>query len=240
MISIERGYDPRDFALVCFGGAGGLHAADLGRALGIPRIVVPRHPGALSALGLLLSDVRKDYSRSMLISSEGADSRIRHELESLHRTGQADLKDEGFEGKAVRVADSIDLRYRGQSYELTVPFTRGFVSNFHKIHERRYGHSDAARAVEIVSVRSTFLGRSPKIQFRKMPKTRGNPQPLEVISVWFEGKAQKTSVYDRSDLRHGHVLKGPAIVGEYSSTTLVPPDFACEVDAFGNLVLRLK
>jgi N-methylhydantoinase A len=240
LISIERGYDPRDFALVCFGGAGGLHAADLGRALGIPRIVVPRHPGALSALGLLLSDVRKDYSRSMLISSEGADSRIRHELESLHRTGQADLKDEGFEGKAVRVADSIDLRYRGQSYELTVPFTRGFVSNFHKIHERRYGHSDAARAVEIVSVRSTFLGRSPKIQFRKMPKTRGNPQPLEVISVWFEGKAQKTSVYDRSDLRHGHVLKGPAIVGEYSSTTLVPPDFACEVDAFGNLVLRLK
>ena len=238
LISIERGYDPRDFALVSFGGAGGLHAADLARALSIPRVVVPRHPGALSALGLLLSDVRKDYSRSMLIPAAGAEARVRRELESLHRAGRADLKDEGFEGKSVRILDSLDLRYRGQSYELTVPFARAFVSNFHKLHERRYGHSDATRAVEIVNVRSTFFGRAPKIRFPKMPKARGKPQPLEVISVWFTGKAQRTSVYDRSGLQHGHVLHGPAIVGEYSSTTLVPPDFVCEVDAFGNLVLR--
>ena len=238
LISIERGYDPRDFALVSFGGAGGLHAADLARALSIPRVVVPRHPGALSALGLLLSDVRKDYSRSMLIPAAGAEARVRRELESLHRAGRADLKDEGFEGKSVRIQDSLDLRYRGQSYELTVPFARAFVSSFHKLHERRYGHSDATRAVEIVNVRSTFFGRAPKIRFPKMPKARGKPQPLEVISVWFKGKAQRTSVYDRSGLQHGHVLRGPAIVGEYSSTTLVPPDFVCEVDAFGNLVLR--
>jgi N-methylhydantoinase A len=240
LISIERGYDPRDFALVCFGGAGGLHAADLGRALGIPRIVVPPHPGALSALGLLLSDVRKDYSRSMLIPAEGSDTRIRRELEGLHRTGRADLKDEGFDGKSVHVLDSVDLRYRGQSYELTLPFARGFVSNFHRLHERRYGHSDAARAVEIVSVRSTFFGRAPKLRFPKTPKTRGRPQPLEVISAWLEGKAQRTSVYDRRELQHGHVVSGPAIVGEYSSTTLVPPDFVCEVDAYGNLVLKQK
>ena len=238
LISIERGYDPRDFALVSFGGAGGLHAADLARALSIPRVVVPRHPGALSALGLLLSDVRKDYSRSMLIPAAGAEARVRRELESLHRAGRADLKDEGFEGKSVRILDSLDLRYRGQSYELTVPFARAFVSSFHKLHERRYGHSDAARDVEIVNVRSTFFGRAPKIRFPKMHKARGKPQPLEVISVGFTGKAQRTSVYDRSGLQHGHVLRGPAIVGEYSSTTLVPPDFVCEVDAFGNLVLK--
>jgi len=238
LISIERGYDPRDFALVSFGGAGGLHAADLARALSIPRVVVPRHPGALSALGLLLSDVRKDYSRSMLIPAAGAEARVRRELESLHRAGRADLKDEGFEGKSVRILDSLDLRYRGQSYELTVPFARTFVSSFHKLHERRYGHSDAARDVEIVNVRSTFFGRAPKIRFPKMHKARGKPQPLEVISVGFTGKAQRTSVYNRSGLQHGHVLRGPAIVGEYSSTTLVPPDFVCEVDAFGNLVLK--
>ena len=240
LISIERGHDPRDFALVCFGGAGGLHAADLGRALGIPRIVVPPHPGALSALGLLLSDVRKDYSRSMLIPAEGADSTIRRELEALHHAGRADLKDEGFEGKSVHVLDSIDLRYRGQSYELTVPFVRGFISKFHRLHERRYGHSDANRSVEIVSVRSTFFGRAPKMRFPKMRKTREKPQPLDVISTWFEGKAQKTGLYDRNALRHGHVVRGPAIVGEYSSTTLVPPGFVCVVDAFGNLVLRLE
>ena len=103
LISVERGYDPRDFALVCFGGAGGLHAADLARALGIPRVVVPPHPGALSALGLLLSDVRKDYSKSMLIAAEAAEARIRRELEDLHRIGRRDLKAEGFEGKSVRV-----------------------------------------------------------------------------------------------------------------------------------------
>jgi N-methylhydantoinase A len=238
LISIERGYDPRDFALVCFGGAGGLHAADLGRALSIPRVVVPPHPGALSALGLLLSDVRKDYSKSMLIPAETAESRIRHELEGLHRAGRADLKDEGFEGNSVRVLDSIDLRYRGQSYELTLPFARGFVSNFHRMHDRRYGHSDATRAVEIVNVRSTFFGRAPKLKFPRMKKTRAKARPLDVISAWFGGKPHKTTVYDRSDLQHGHVFKGPAIVGEYSSTTLVPPDFVCEVDAFGNLVLR--
>src|SRR5688572_19507778 len=237
LISIERGYDPRDFALVCFGGAGGLHAADLARALSIPQVVVPPHPGALSALGLLLSDVRKDYSKSMLIAAEAAEARIRQELEDLHRIGRRDLKAEGFEGKSVRVVDSVDLRYRGQSYELSVPFTRGFVSRFHKLHERRYGHSDATRSVELVNVRSAFFGKAPKIRLPRMPRTRAKARPLEVINTWFTGKSYKTSVYDRSTLRHGHRIKGPAIVGEYSSTTLVPPDYVCDVDAWGNLVL---
>ena len=240
LISTERGYDPRDFALVCFGGAGGLHSADLARALAIPEVVVPPYPGALSALGLLLSDVRKDYSKSMLISADGAEPTIRRELDNIHRTGRRDLKDEGFEGKAVRFTDSVDLRYRGQSYELTVPFTRGFVGSFHRLHDRRYGHSDSSRPVEVVNVRSTFFGRSPKIRFPKLAKTRTKAQPIDRTSVWFAGKIQKTSLYDRSDLKYGHVIKGPAIIGEYSATTLVPPDYVCVVDKWGNLVLRRK
>ncbi|HVQ64009.1 MAG TPA: hydantoinase/oxoprolinase family protein, partial [Terriglobia bacterium] len=203
LISVERGYDPRDFTLVCFGGAGGLHAAALGRALAIPRVVVPQFPGALSALGLLLSDVRKDYSKSMLIPAEDAEATIRRELEVLHRSGQRDLKGEGFEKKSMRVVDSLDLRYRGQSYELTVPFTRGFVSNFHKMHERRYGHSDAARPVEIVNVRSAFFGRAPRIRFPKMRKTQSKAKALETTNAWFDGSARKTRVYDRKDLRYG-------------------------------------
>ena len=240
LISTERGYDPRDFALVCFGGAGGLHAADLARALGIPEVVVPPHPGALSALGLLLSDVRKDYSKSMLVSADGVGPTIRRELEQLHRLGRQDLKDEGFEGKAVRFTDSVDLRYRGQSYELTVPFTRGFVAAFHKLHDRRYGHSDSSRPVEVVNVRSTFVGVAPKIRFTKMSKTRTKARPIDRTSAWFAGKAQKTTQYDRSDLKYGHVIEGPAIIGEYSATTLVPPDYVCVVDAWANLVLRRK
>jgi N-methylhydantoinase A len=239
LISVERGHDPREFALVCFGGAGGLHAADLARALGIPEIVVPPYPGALSALGLLLSDVRKDYSKSMPVAAERSEQQIRLELETLHRAGLRDMKDEGFSGKAVRVEDSIDLRYRGQSYELTVPFTRAYLSSFHKLHERRYGHFDAKRSVEVVNVRSTFFGRAPKIRFSRMSKTRGIARPLEVTRAWFGGRAYKTRIYDRKDLFFGHVLKGPAIIGEYSATTLVPPDFVCRVDAFGNLVLRV-
>jgi N-methylhydantoinase A len=238
LISVERGHDPRDFALVCFGGAGGLHAADLGRALGIPEIVVPPFPGALSALGLLLSDVRKDYSKSMLIPADAAERGIRRELELLHRFGKRDLKEEGFAGKSVRCEDSLDLRYRGQSYELTVRFSRGFISNFHKMHERRYGHSDTTRAVEVVNVRTTFFGRAPKMRFEKMKRIRTKARPLEIARAWFGGKVHRTSIYDRKDLCHGHVIKGPAIIGEYSSTTLVPPDFVCNVDAFGNLVLR--
>src|SRR4030095_58645 len=197
LISVERGYDPRDFTLVCFGGAGGLHAAALGRALAIPRVVVPQFPGALSALGLLLSDVRKDYSKSMLIPAEEAEATIRRELEVLHRSGQHDLKGEGFEKKSMRVVDSLDLRYRGQSYELTVPFTRSFVSNFHKMHERRYGHSDAARPVEVVNVRSAFFGRAPRIRFPKMRKSQSKITALEVTNAWFDGSARKTRVYDR-------------------------------------------
>jgi N-methylhydantoinase A len=240
LISTERGYDPRDFALVCFGGAGGLHAADLARALGIPEVVVPPYPGALSALGLLLSDVRKDYSKSMLVSADGAEPTIRGELENLHRAGRRDLKEEGFEGKAVRFTDSVDLRYRGQSYELTVPFTRGFVAGFHKLHDRRYGHSDSSRPVEVVNVRSTFFGRAPKIRFPKMAKTRAKARPIDRTSTWFAGKIRKTTLYDRSDLRYGHVVEGPAIIGEYSATTLVPPEYICVVDAWGNLLLRRR
>jgi len=235
---VERGHDPRDFALLSFGGAGGLHAAHLARALGIPKIVIPPFPGALSALGLLLSDVRKDYSKSMLIPAANAEIEIRRQLEALKRIGRRDMKDEGFEGRSVRSYDFVDLRYSGQSYELTVPFTRAFVSSFHKLHERRYGHSDASRAVEVVNVRATFYGRAPKARLPRMKRSRHRVRPIETTRTWFGGRLYETLVYERATLLHGHVIKGPAIVGEYSSTTLVPPDFVCEVDAFGNLVLR--
>jgi N-methylhydantoinase A len=238
LISVERGHDPRDFALVCFGGAGGLHAMELARALRIPQVVVPPHPGALSALGLLQSDVRKDYSRSMLIPAEGAEALIETELEALRRVGLREMQDEGFDEESVRSVDSVDLRYRGQSYELNVSAAGGFVTRFHKLHHRRYGHSDETRPVELVSVRSTLIGRAPKIRFpRMMKKVRTSALPVEVGHASFEGRAQRTAIYRREDLTYGHKFKGPAIVGEYSATTLVPPGCVCEVDEFGNLVL---
>jgi N-methylhydantoinase A len=237
LISVERGYDPRDFVLFCFGGAGGLHAADLARSLGIPRLVIPRFPGALSALGVLLADVRKDYSRSLLIPVDESAGKVRSALEQLHRAGTAELRAEGFASREIRHLDFVDLRYRGQSYELSVPLTASFVSAFHRLHKRRYGYADATKLVELVNVRSTFFGRSPKPSFRKTPKVRGAAAPLEFQPVWINGKRHNTAIYDRERLRHGQRVHGPLIIGEYSSTTLVPPGFICVVDAHLNLVI---
>jgi len=238
LISVERGHDTRDFTLFCFGGAGGLHAASLARGLGMPRVVVPRDPGALSALGLLLADARKDYSRALLMDAGGAAAKLKASFGELHKIGLAELQAEGFKKSAIRALDFVDLRYRGQSYELTVPLGAHFIDTFHKAHERRYGYSNRGRTVELVNVRTTFLGRTAKPQFKKAPKQRGRPVPLDTRPVWIDRKRVRAAIYDRTMLRHGHVIRGPAIVGEYSSTTLVPPDFRCLVDAYLNLVLE--
>lgn len=240
LISVERGHDPRDFALVCFGGAGGLHAADLALSLGISKVVVPPFPGALSALGLLLADVRKDYSKSMLIPAHDAGQKVQQELRALHGRGRREMQREGFSGRNVSSMDAVDLRYQGQSYDLTVPWSPNFLSAFHKLHDKRYGYADRSRPVELVSVRSTFIGRVAIPRLPRLPKaSTRRPPALDTIDAWFDGGARRTAVYDRDTLRPGHSIRGPAIVGEYSATTVVPPGFFCDVDRYGNLVLHL-
>jgi N-methylhydantoinase A len=240
LISAERGYDPRDFVLFCFGGAGALHAATLARGLGMRRVVVPQFPGALSALGLLLADVRKDYSRTLLIDAEHPEGKLKAALTDLHRLGLAELQTEGFKKRDVYSQDFVDLRYRGQSYELTVKLTRDFVERFHDAHEQRYGYANRGRDVELVNVRTTFFGRTMKPEFKQVPKRRGRPAPVDAQVVWIDRKRIKAGIYDRASLGRGNVIPGPAIIGEYSSTTLVPPDFRCVVDAYLNLVLEAK
>jgi len=240
LISVERGHDPADFVLFCFGGAGGLHAVELARALGIPKVVVPQFPGALSALGLLLADSRKDYSQSLLMPAESASSKIRSALSVLHRTGKKEMQSEGFASGAIHHFDAVDLRYRGQSFELRVSLNSSygdFVDRFHKAHDRRFGYSSPDKPVEVVNVRTSFIGRSQKPQFTPEPRVRGTAKPVEMASCWMHGRKQKVAVYDRSLLGHSHVIHGPAIIGEYSSTTLVPSDSICKVDAYLNLVL---
>src|SRR5438876_4653740 len=133
----------------------------------MPRVVVPQFPGALSALGLLLADVRKDYSRTLLIDAGTGSEKLKGVLEEFHQTGTLDLRAEGFDNKQIVHNDSVDLRYRGQSYELTVPLAADFIERFHKLHERRYGYANRGRDVELVNVRSTFFGRSQKPRLRK-------------------------------------------------------------------------
>ena len=231
---------PARFVLVCFGGAGGLHAASLAHGLGIPKVVVPRFPGALSALGLLLADARKDYSRTLLVVADEAGKKLKLVFDELHRLGNSEMRSEGFKPRDIRVLDFVDLRYRGQSYELTIPLSSKFIEEFHRTHERRYGYANPNKPVEIVNVRTRFLGSTKKPAFPKATKTRSKPQAIETCPVWIGGKKVKTSIYDRDSLTHGHQIKGPAIIGEYSSTTLVPPGFICEIDALLNLILSQR
>ena len=238
LISVERGYDPRDFTLFCFGGAGGLHAAHLAEALGMRRVVVPQFPGALSALGLLLADVRKDYSRTLLIDADRSNAKVESAFAELHKVGIEELQAEGFKKNEITRTDFVDLRYRGQSYELTVPASPDFIGKFHEAHERRYGYANRDRDVELVNVRTTFVGRTPKPKFAKTAKTGKSLREVGKQMVWIAHRRVPAAVYDRATLAHGHVIKGPAIIGEYSSTTLVPPGFRCVVDAYLNLVLE--
>jgi len=243
VISVERGYDPRDFTLVTFGGAGGLHAVQLAANLSIPNILIPENPGLLSALGVLLSDSVQDFSRTvMLPTHEAGTAALETRYRELERRGLASMKAEGFPMDRIRRERWIDMRYRGQSYELSFPFSHQFASAFHGRHERRYGYADPKRESEVVTLRVRVRGLSEK---PRMPKDRlGPPDPKRALikekQVRFEGRIRRARVYERSLLRAGNRISGPALIFEYSATTAIPPGYVCNVDAYRNLLISLS
>ena len=243
VISVERGHDPRDYTLVAFGGAGALHACELAEALEIPRVIVPCFPGALSALGILRADVTRDFSRTIRMevkNAREAGSRLAREFSALAVEGYTRMEADGFMRDSVQIRRSLDVRYLGQSYELNVPFTGNFIRAFHRAHEKRYGYFDRARACEVVNIRARFIGRTPKFSLRKLQIAGANAAAalVRMSEVSFRGRGKKTAVYDRSRLRAGNRLPGPAIVTEYSATTLIPPEWSGRVDRIGNLILE--
>ena len=243
VISVERGHDPRDYTLVAFGGAGALHACELAASLEIPRVLVPCFPGALSALGILRADVTKDLSRTVRLETRtaaGAKSALLRAFGTLDKDGRTQMQREGFTGSAVRTFRSLDMRYAGQSYELNVPFAGDFISAFHRAHEKRYGYFDHARWCEVVNIRARFSGRTAKPTLPKLAGVGLSPAaaPVSKTSVRFRDRPHRTAVYDRSRLRAGNRIPGPAIVTEYSATTVIPPGWAGRVDRNGNLILE--
>jgi N-methylhydantoinase A len=248
VISVERGYDPRDFALICYGGAGGLHAAELARALGLPAVIIPPNPGAFSALGILLSDVVRDVAQSVLLPvPAGGQSpwrallrQIDRRFARLHRAALSELRREGFNADRARPSRRLDLRYQGQSYELSVPFTTGFRQDFHREHAKAYGYAYPQRPLEIVNLRLRLVIPTPKSRWRTMkfgPARQAQEALVKTKAVWFGSKPQPTGIYERQRLSGGAGLRGPAVIVEYSATTVVPPDFACKVDEHLNLVI---
>jgi N-methylhydantoinase A len=221
LVSVERGNDPRDFALVAFGGCGGLHACEIARELGIRTVLVPEYAGALSALGMLLADEVRDYAAGVL-NHPG----IEREFQRLERTARKDLP----KGELIR---SADIRYAGQSYELTVPwFPKNPAEPFHREHDRIYGYANPDRAVEIVTirVRAKRVVDKPKLR-KRIGGVRQRPDMRQIHSA---GAWHRTPVYRRDRLTAA-VFRGPALVIDYGSTTLVPPGWRFAVDGFGNL-----
>ena len=249
VISVERGYDPREFSLVCFGGAGGLHAAELARSLGLARVIVPQNPGAFSAIGVLLSDIVSDVSQSVLLAVPGDlpeafaafQKSLERRFEELENRSRRQLRRDGFPVRAAGAERRLELRYRGQSYELSIPYTLRFADDFHRAHERAYGYSDPARPLEVVNLRVRLAIPTPKPPVRPQRILKNAGSASEVVQskpVWFAGSPVATAFYERVRLGAGMTFRGPAIVTEYSSTTVVPPGFACRVDEYLNLVLQ--
>jgi N-methylhydantoinase A len=236
VISVERGYDPREFTLVAFGGAGPLHACALAKALQMPRVLIPACPGALSAFGILLADTVRDYSKTVMLKSD-ADLRPQfRELEEL--AGVAPQFGET-SGLAAR---SLDLRYVGQGYELNVPFAPEFVRSFHQMHQKRYGYADERKTVEVVNIRLRVT--IPGEAFNLPAFTPGDGDAaqalIETRLMIFSGKNCTGKVYQRERLEAGDRVDGPAIVVEYSATSVVPPGWTALVDTYKNLVMEAK
>ncbi len=243
VVSLQRGYDTRDFSLVCFGGAGGLHACDLARSLLIPRVVVPSNPGTLSALGILRADVVKDASLTVMMHSGEADlsRRLTEAFSPLESRVREKLTQEGFDDQGLELERTLDARYAGQSYELNVPFDKRFVESFHNLHQQFYGYCNDQLPVEIVNIRVRGSGRHPHVQIPQLPLESEAPSADAIAQekqVYIEGRFISTPFYRRQQLQPGSRFTGPAIVLEYSSTIFVPPDFQARMDEWRNLILE--
>ncbi len=233
-VSVERGNDPRGFTLLAFGGAGPVHACALASALGIRRVLVPSAPGALSALGILDADLRREFSRTVMLAPGSSQiGRVFRELETEARETFRE------EGTKPRLSRSADLRYRGQGFELRVDWGADAVTCFHSLHARTYGYADPDRAVEIVTLRVHAVARTHRPGHKPQSSIRGDGRQARIGAhrVFEEGRWRRAALYNRTHLRPGDRIAGPAVIVELSATTYVPSGWAATVDAFGNLVL---
>ncbi len=246
LVSVERGYDPRDFVLVPFGGAGPLHGTDLATLIGMRTVVVPRHPGVLSTFGLLGTEVRNDYARTSLQKPPDYDlAAVAAVYADLEDRARAWLAAEGVAPGARRLTRLADLRYRHQGFELTVPWPErdldvdALLARFHARHERLYTYALPDAPVEIVTLRVAAAGRVRRFTPPPLPRRRAAARPAPRRRVHFAGVGWTACpCIDRERLGAGAVVRGPAIVEQPDTTTVVPPGHRARVDRLGNLIIQ--
>jgi len=242
VISVERGHDPRKFTLVAFGGGGPLHACSLARALRIRTVLIPAMPGALSAVGILLADTVRDYSRTVMLPGDKL-ATLPAAFAEMEERGRAEFAAEGLEGVAQR---TVDMRYRRQGYELNVAWDgqtpQHTLHAFHQLHEQRYGFSDSARPVEIVNLRLRMVAAGEPYEpvQSKLVQGDGSAACYAKRDVFFDGHFLSTRFYHRDGLHPGDVICGPAMITEYTAATVLPPIAAALVDGFDNLVITFE
>jgi N-methylhydantoinase A len=227
-VSIERGYDPRDFTLVAFGGAGPLHACALAEALAIPRVLAPRYPGVLSALGMLTTDLVKDFSQSVIKEVSSLDSQLVDSMyEPLMARARDELLGEGVAAEQLSCQLSMDMRYVGQSYELTIAYDTlsDTLARFHAAHLQRFNHADEQLPVEVVTLRVKAIGRTRKPQFQKASARR----PSSVI---------RQSHVMRDELHVGDTIIGPCVIYQFDATTYIEEGWRGMVDAWENVIMQ--
>ena len=249
-ISLERGYDPRLFTLVPFGGAGAMHACDLAQELGIPRILVPSNPGILSALGVAIADIVKDYSRTVMLRGADLDrARLDEEFNGMEGQARVEMAGEGLAADKMVARRFLDVRYVGQSFELTVDYPSGrskadltklIGDSFYKAHLRRFGYADKNEPVQVVNLRLKMdvAMEKPVIE----PQTPGDASPAPALigeaEVVFQQGTLMSPIYQREQLTCGNRISGPALVIQMDATTVVTPGWCGMVDPFGNLLLQ--
>ena len=242
VISVERGYDPRDFVLVSFGGAGGLHACDLARHLGIGRVLIPPGASTLSAFGMLTADVVKDYVQTVMLPGDTPYEELVHRLSPLAERGLREVQAEGVPPDRITLHRELDMRYLGQSYELTIPLTHHFADDFHSAHHQAYGHSEPSAPVEVVNVRLRAVGAvtSPTLPEAEIGPSDPSPalsdrRPL----VLDDGRVAEVPFYRGERLRPGYVIPGPAIIAQKDTTVFLSPADRATVDRYYNLLIEV-
>jgi N-methylhydantoinase A len=252
LVSVERGYDPRDFTLMAFGGAGPLHAVAVAQELDIPRVLVPPSPGTLCSLGLLVTDIRTDHVRSLsLVPGLDTLPQIVALFDALDEEGQRVLDQESIPAEKRRFLRWIDARYQRQNYELAIPVVLDelteqhlplLLQRFHDEHLRLYDYVRPEAPVEFVNYRLTAIGELPKAPIPTYsPRANGIPEPYHTRQVFFKEEQGFVAcpLFERDQLMAKDRLSGPFIVEQLDSTTLVPPDLACKVDMYGNVLIEV-
>jgi N-methylhydantoinase A len=241
VISVERGYDPRRFSLLSFGGAGSLHAADLARGLGIPRVLVPPLASTLSAFGMLAAEVVKDYIQTVMLPGNTSVADLAARLEPLAQRGRDEVRTEGVAETDIRLEPFLDMRYHGQSYELIVPFSETIYADFHALHERQYGYANRNGSVEVVNLRLRAIGRvaAPPIHRQALGDENPSQAFLESREVVFAGGPCLTPLYRAEMLHSANLIEGPAVIVRSDTTILVCPGDMATVDAYGNLIIEV-